>query len=88
MCEGNVVGNMAMLMESKHTDTLDRGGSGVALMGVLGYIGMLGTPTIQPQPKAFQSKKEGVGGRWTLVDDGQRKPMQTGRKQGWLGWLK
>ena len=40
---------------------------------------MLGTATIQP--KAFRSKKEGVGRRWTLVCDGQRKPMQTGRSQ-------
>ena len=56
-----VVGNMAMLIE---LETWDRGGAGVAL-GVLGYIGMLGTPTIQPQPKAFRSKKEGVG-RWTM----------------------
>ena len=50
-----VVGNMAMLIE---LETWDRGGAGVAL-GVLGYIGMLGTATIQP--KAFRSKKEGVG---------------------------
>ena len=76
--DGNVVSNMAMLMNRVgSSDTWEREGSGVALW-VSGYnIGQGNYPASQRHSGA---RTRG----WT--DGGRtKKPMQTGRKQGW--WL-